>query len=313
MSVGGEYRGDMGGHHDHGTATSAQRGRLTAVLVVTLVVLVIEVVGGLLAGSLLLLADAAHLAADAGGIGLSLFAVVLAGRPATSARTFGLARAEILAALVNAVLLLVLATFVLVEAVRRLSSPGEVRPGLMVLVGVVAILGNGVSLLLLRRGQASSLNVRGAYLEVLSDLLGAVAVLVAAGVIAVTGYERADPLASLVIAVLIVPRTLRLLRRAVDVLLEATPDGVDLDDVRRHILDTPGVVSCHDLHAWTITSGSAVLSAHVVVEDSVWTEGTAPQVLDRLGECLTGHFDVEHSTFQLEHPGHADHEAVLHA
>ncbi len=299
--------------HEHATATSAQRGRLTAVLAVTLVVLAIEVVGGLLAGSLLLLADAAHLAADAGGIALSLFAVVLAGRPATTARTFGLARAEILAALVNAVLLLVLAVFVLVEAARRLASPGEVRPGLMVLVGLVAIVGNGASLLLLRRGQASSLNVRGAYLEVLSDLLGAVAVVVAAVVIAVTGFQRADPLASMVIAVLIVPRTLRLLRRAVDVLLEATPEGVDLDEVRRHVQETPGVVSCHDLHAWTITSGSAVLSAHVVVADSAWTDGTASDVLAGLRECLAGHFDVAHSTFQLERPGHADGETVLHA
>ncbi len=298
--------------HDHGTAAGRQRGRLTVVLAITVTVLVAEVVGGLLAGSLLLLADAAHMAADAGGLALSLFAVVLAGRPATSARTFGLQRAEILAALVNAVLLLVLAVLVVVEGVRRLSSPPEVRPGLMVVFGVVAIIGNAVSLLLLRRGQGESLNVRGAYLEVLSDLLGAAAVVVAAVVIAVTGFDRADVVASLVIALLIVPRTLRLLKKAVDVLLEGTPEGVDLDDVRAHILGTPGVVSCHDLHAWTITSGNPVLSAHVVVEDRVWTDGTAPQVLDALGECLAHHFDVEHSTFQLECPGHSDHEAVLH-
>jgi len=171
-----------------------------------------------------LLADAAHMTADAAGVGLSLLAVYWAGRPKTSRRTFGYER-----------------------------------------------------------------------------------------VIYLTGWQRADPVASLLIAVLIIPRTLRLLKQAVDVLLEATPEGVDLDDVRRHICQTPGVLSCHDLHAWTITSGNAVLSAHVVVGDSVWAAGTAPEVLDRLGECLTGHFDLEHSTFQLERQGHADHEAVLHS
>ncbi len=309
----------MSGGHDHGhshgggTSASAQKGRLTAVLVVTLTIMLSEVVGGLLAHSLVLLADAAHMTADAAGVGLSLLAVYWAGRPKTSRRTFGYERAEILAAVLNAVLLLVLGAFILVEAVRRLVEPGQSSPGIMVVFGVVAVLGNGTSLLLLTRGQGESLNVRGAYLEVLSDLFGAGAVIVAAGVIYFTGWQRADVVASLLIAVLIIPRTLRLLKQAVDVLLEATPEGVDLDDVRRHICQTPGVLSCHDLHAWTITSGNAVLSAHVVVDDSVWSDGTAPEVLDRLGECLTGHFDLEHSTFQLERQGHADHEAVLHS
>ncbi len=309
----------MSGGHDHahshrsGTAASAQQGRLTAVLAVTAAIMVAEIVGGLLAHSLVLLADAAHMAADAAGIGLSLLAVYWAGRPKTSRRTFGYERAEILAAVLNAVLLMVLGVFILVEAVRRLVDPVQAGPGTMVVFGLVAVLGNGTSLLLLTRGQGESLNIRGAYLEVLSDLLGAAAVIVAAGVIALTGWQRADPLASLLIAVLIIPRTLRLLKQAVDVLLEATPEGVDLDDVRRHICQTPGVLSCHDLHAWTITSGNAVLSAHVVVDDSVWTDGAVPEVLDRLGECLTGHFDLEHSTFQLERQGHADHEAVLHS
>lgn len=303
---------DHGHQHGTGTAASAYRGRLTAVLAVTVTIMLAEVVGGLLSHSLVLLADAAHMTADAAGVGLSLLAMYWAARPKTSRRTFGYERAEILAAVLNAVLLLVLAAFILVEAIRRLVHPGQSSPGVMVVFGVVALLGNGTSLLLLTRGQGESLNIRGAYLEVLSDLFGAGAVLVAAGLIVLTGWQRADPLASLLIAVLVIPRTLRLLRQAVDVLLEATPEGVDLDDVRRHICQTPGVVSCHDLHAWTITSGNAVLSAHVVVHDSVWTTGTAPQVLDRLGDCLAGHFDLAHSTFQLELQGHADHEAVLH-
>ena len=303
----------MSHDHDHGTAAGQQRGRLVAVLAITLTVLVAEVVGGLVAHSLVLLADAAHMTADAAGIGLSLAAVFWAARPATSTRTFGYQRAEVLAALVNAVVLLCLGGLVLYEAVHRLLSPQPAAPGLMAVFAVVALLGNGASLLLLRAGQGSSLTVRAAYLEVLADLLGAGAVLVAAAVIALTGYQRADPLASLLIGVLIVPRTVRLLRSAVDVLLEATPAGVDLDDVRRHICQTPGVLSCHDLHAWTITSGNPVLSAHVVVQDAVFRDGSAPQLLDRLGECLTGHFDLEHSTFQLEQATHADHESVLHA
>ena len=303
----------MTGHgHTHGTAAGEQRGRLTVVLLITVSILAVEVIGGLVAHSLVLLADAAHMAADAAGIGLSLFAVVWATRPPTLARTFGLQRLEILAAVVNAVVLMLLGVLVLIEAVRRLVTPAQPAPGTMALFGVLAVLGNLTSLLLLRDAQAHSLNVRGAYLEVLADLLGAMGVLVAAAVIEVTGWQRADPVASLLIGALIVPRTLRMLKAAVDVLLESTPDHVDLQEVRTHILETPGVVGCHDLHAWTITSGSAVLSAHVVVAAERWADGSASAVLDHLGDCLAGHFDVEHSTFQLEPPGHLDHEAVLH-
>jgi cobalt-zinc-cadmium efflux system protein len=283
------------------------------VLGITVTILVAEVVGGLLGHSVVLLADAGHMAADAAGIGLSLLAIVWASRPATARRSFGYQRAEILAAVVNAVLLFGLGAVLLVEGVLRLVHPGRPAPGIMAAFGAVAVIGNGISLGLLRRGGADSLNVRGAYLEVLSDLLGAAAVLVAAAVIALTGFDRADAVASLLISIMIVPRTVRLLRDAVDVLLEATPKGVDLDEVRQHILDTEGVISCHDLHAWTITSGVPVLSAHVVIDDALWTDGTAPQVLDRLADCLHGHFDLEHSTFQLEQATHFDHEAVLHA
>ena len=304
----------MGHDHAHaGTAAASQRGRLTLVFAITVSVLVAEVIGGMLSGSLVLLADAGHMAADAAGVGLSLLAVVWAARPPTSKRSFGYQRAEILAAVVNAVVLFGLGAFLIIEAVRRLSDPGTPEAGIIAVVGAAGAAANTVSLLLLRRGQAESLNIRGAYLEVMSDLLGSVAVLAAAAVIATTGFDRADPIASLTISVLIIPRTLRLLRDAVDVLLEATPKNVDLDDVRRHILETPGVLSCHDLHAWTITSGVPVLSAHVVIEDRLWADGSAAQVLDRLAECLHGHFDVEHSTFQLEQDTHADHEAVLHA
>lgn len=304
----------MGHDHGHGSATAAsgQRRRLTLVLGITVTILAVEIVGGVLAHSLVLIADAGHMATDAAGIGLSLLAVWFANRPASDARTFGYQRAEILAAVVNAVLLFGVGAFILVEAVRRLSHPETATPALMVVFGVVALAGNAASLALLRRGQGESLNVRGAFLEVLSDLLGAAAVLVAAAIIAGTGYQRADALASIFIGVLILPRTVKLLRGAVDVLLEATPKHVDLAEVRGHICETPGVLDVHDLHAWTITSGIPVLSAHVVIADAVLTDGGGGRVLDCLAECLAGHFDVEHCTFQLEPASHRDHEHSTH-
>ena len=213
-----------------------------------------------------------------------------------------------LAALANALLLVAVAVWVLIQAVDRLRSPEQVETGLMLIIAVVGALANAAGLLLLRRGQAESLNVRGAYLEVLADLLGSVAVIVAAVLIMLTGWTRFDAIASLLIFVLIVPRAWSLLREVVDVLLEATPRGVDLDQVREHIRGVPGVVDVHDLHAWTITSGVPVLSAHVVVDEACISEGRSGQVLDRLGECLGGHFDVEHCTFQLEPVGHQEHE-----
>ena len=300
--------------HDHGasTAAGAQRGRLTLVLGITVTVLAAEVIGGVLAHSLVLIADAGHMATDAAGIGLSLLAVWFAGRPTSETRTFGYQRAEILAAVVNAVLLFGVGAFILIEAARRLAHPETSTPSLMVVFGIIALAGNAASLALLRRGQAESLNVRGAFLEVLSDLLGAAAVLVAAAVIAGTGFERADALASILIGALILPRTVKLLRDAVDVLLEATPKHVDLNEVRDHIRETPGVLDVHDLHAWTITSGVPVLSAHVVAVDEVLADGGGARVLDRLAECLAGHFDVEHCTFQLEPASHRDHEHVAH-
>jgi cobalt-zinc-cadmium efflux system protein len=295
--------------HDHGgSAAAAHRSRLGAVFAISVGLLAVEVVGALASGSLALLADAGHLLADAVGIGIALLAMWFAGRPATPERTFGYLRLEILAAVFNAVLLLVVALLVLVESVRRLLAPPEVASGLMLAFGALAVAGNGVSVWLLHRCQAESLNLRGAFLEVTGDLLGSAAVLVAAAVIALTGSEVADPVASALIGLAILPRTWQLLRDAVDVLLEATPKDVDLDEVRRHIAAAPGVADVHDLHAWTITSGVNVVSAHVVLEDGA----ASAAVLDRLGQCLGGHFDIEHSTFQLEQPDHRDHEGATH-
>jgi cobalt-zinc-cadmium efflux system protein len=295
--------------HAHASSTAAEhRGRLAAVFAITVVVIVVEVAGAALSGSLALLADAGHVLTDGAGIGLALLAIRFAARPATPQRTFGYYRLEILAAVANAVLLFGVAGFVLVEAWRRLFAPPEVASGLMLAVATAGLVANAVSMWLLRRGQAESLNLRGAYLEVLGDLLGSLAVLAAAALIAVTGFQAADPIASVLIGVLILPRTWRLLREAVDVLLEAAPKGVDLAEVRRHLVETPGVSDVHDLHAWTITSGLPVLSAHVVLERGA----DAGQVLDGLGDCLAGHFDIEHSTFQLEQPEHRGHEGATH-
>jgi len=301
--------------HSHGgpaTATGRYRRALIAVMGLSALIAVAEIIGALITGSLVLLADAAHMAADTAGVGLSLLAVYFASRPPTARRTFGYARAEILAAMANAVLLFGLAAYIIVDAIRRLMSPPSVESGLVIVFGVVALGANAVSLMLLRRGQAESLNLRGAFLEVASDALGALAVIVTGIVIATTGFTRADPIASLAVGVLILPRTWRLLRETVDVLLEASPQGMDLTEVRAHMTDLPGVRDVHDLHAWTITSGLPVLSAHVVVDPGVMDNGRCAGMLDRLQDCLRGHFDVEHSTFQLEPAGHADHERPMH-
>lgn len=307
----------MGAGHEHGHAAgrAVDRTRLKLVLGVTLVVIVLEVVGAILSGSLALLADAGHMVTDAAAVTLALSASYVAALPATSRRTFGFHRAEILAALVNAVVLLVVCSYLVWSGVRRLVDPVPVEADLMLAFAVVGLAANAVSLGLLARRRDSSLNMRGAYLEVLSDLLGSVAVVAAALVILGTGFVRADPIASLVIAAMILPRSFTLLREAVDVLLEASPRGVDLDEVRAHLAAVPGVVDVHDLHAWTITSGMPVLSVHVTVTDRVVEERGVCELLDELSGCVAGHFDVDHATFQIEPESHRSHEhlgAVRH-
>ena len=303
----------MGNGDGHAvTGTNAHRNRLIVVLVITFAVLIAEVVGGLIAGSLALLADAGHVLTDATGLIMALIAASLATRAATVKRTFGLQRAEVLAALGNALLLVAVAVWVVIMAVERLREPVEIHSGLMLAVAVVGALANLAGLVVLRPAQSKSLNMRGAYLEVFGDFVGSLAVIVAAVLILITGWTPFDAIASLAIVILIIPRAWSLLREVVDVLLEATPRGVDLDEVRDHILRVRGVVDVHDLHAWTITSGVPVLSAHVIVDHACISEGRSGEVLDRLGECLGGHFDVSHCTFQLEPVGHQEHEAAHH-
>ena len=290
--------------HVH-SAAAAHRNRLVGVFALTLSIFVIEVLGGLLSNSLALLADAGHVFTDVFGVGFALTAIWFAGRPATSERSFGYLRLEIFAAVANAILLFGVAVFILFEAWRRLSEPPAVTSGLMLVIALIGLGANAISLFMLRDAQRESLNMRGAYLEVMGDLAGSIAVIVAAVVIAVTGWAEADVVASVVIALLILPRTWSLLREALDVLLEATPKGIDLDHVRAHITEAPGVVGVHDLHAWTITSGMNVVSAHVVLGE----QAKPGDILDHLGTCLADDFDIKHSTFQLETPEHVLWEA----
>jgi cobalt-zinc-cadmium efflux system protein len=294
--------------HVH-SAAGASRDRLAKVFFLTLAIFGVESVGGLGSNSLALLADAGHMLTDVAGIGLALLAIWIGARPASAGRTFGYQRLEILAAIVNALLLFGVGAFILFSAIVRLAEPPAVASGVMVGVALVALAGNGASLWLLREAQTQSLNARGAFLEVLSDFAGAAAVIVAGLAIAVTGFGAADAIASLFIGVLIFPRTWRLLRDAVDVLLEATPKGLDMALVRSHILEAPGVIDCHDLHVWTITSGMNVVSAHVIVAP----DAQPAAVLDHLCECLAGFFDIDHSTFQIETADRRRLEEVGHA
>ncbi|MCI2237432.1 cation diffusion facilitator family transporter [Paenibacillus sp. TRM 82003] len=303
------------GHgHGHGHAEQNRR-RLAGALAITSAVLVAEAVGAWVSGSLALLADAGHVLTDVAGLVIALIAATLATRPASPRRTWGYRRAEVLAATLQAAALLAVGTFVLVEGVQRLVEPPQVSSTAMLVFGAVGLLGNLAALALLLRGEgAGNVNVRAAVLEVVNDALGSVAVLVAAAVIALTGWTRADAVVSVLIGLLIVPRTLKLLRETTGVLLEAAPPGLDLDDVRRHLLELPHVRAVHDLHASQITSGLPVLSAHVVLDDTCFHDGHAPAILDQLQACLAEHFPiaVEHSTFQLEPVGHGGHETATH-
>ncbi|MFY0408378.1 cation diffusion facilitator family transporter [Solicola sp. PLA-1-18] len=306
----------MGHDHDHAPQVQGahQRRRLAIVLGITATIMVVEIVGAVLTGSLALLADAGHMLTDAAGLAMALTVAHLTLRPPTARRTWGLARAETIGAAVQALLLLAVGLYVLVEGIRRLFEPGEVASTGMIVFGVIGLAGNAVGIWLLASSRGSNLNMRAAFLEVLNDTLGSVAVIVAAIVIATTGWTRADAIVSLLIAALIVPRTLMLLRDSGRVLLEATPAGLDLDDVRSHVLALPHVREIHDLHASQIATGLPILSAHVVVDDECFYDGHLQTMLDDLQACVVEHFDVsvEHSTFQFESIAHADHESVVH-
>jgi cobalt-zinc-cadmium efflux system protein len=293
--------------HDHASASARNRTRLILVIALVATVLIVEVVGAWLTGSLALLADAGHMFSDLAGLVIALTATVVAARPATDRHTFGYQRAEVFGALLNGLILLAVAGVVVVGAVGRLTSGehAEVLALPMLLVAVVGLLANVVGIVLLRPAAAGSINMRGAYLEVLGDALASVAVIAAAVVILLTGFAQADAVASLVIAAMIVPRALGLLRDVVRVFSESAPADTDVRAIRDHLEGTAGVVAVHDVHVWAITSGSRVFSAHIVVEPDLLAAGRAGGLLQELSACLSEHFDVEHSTFQLEPADHA--------
>ena len=303
--------------HDHAPAPGGIRDaghrRLLAVsLGLTATIMVVQIVGAILSGSLALLADAAHMFTDSSALVIALIATAVAARPADDRRTFGYQRAEVFAALINAIILIVLTVSVAIGGVNRLLNPGEVEVAgpVMLTVAVVGMLANGTSMWLLSRAQEKSINVRGAYLEVMGDLIGSVMVIIAAIVIVTTGWMPADAIASLVIAAMIVPRAISLLREVFSVLAESAPKGMSVDDIRTHLKGYEGVVDVHDLHVWQLTRGAPVFTAHVSVASSVYAQGRSADLLTRLQSCLADHFDVEHSTFQLEPAGHDDCEAT---
>lgn len=301
--------------HDHGGRGVTGRRRLAIALGITAAFLVVEVFGAVLTGSLTLLADAGHMVSDVIALVIALFANAVASRPASERSTFGYRRAEVFGALINSLLLIGVAVFVGAEAILRLSSADEpqVLGGPMLVVAIVGLAANIAAAAALRGGRGESMNIRGAYLEVLGDMLGSVAAIVAGIVIVTTGFSRADSIASLAVAVFIVPRAIALLRDVFSVLNQSVPTGTSIAEIRSHILGTEGVVDTHDVHVWQITAGAPVFTAHVVVEVGVLEAGGADALLDRLSSCLSAHFDVAHSTFQLEPATHADHEAAGHA
>jgi cobalt-zinc-cadmium efflux system protein len=284
--------------HDHSHRAQSRRA-LGIVLGLTAAYTVCEIVGGWLTGSLALLADAGHMLGDTAALALALVAAWLAGRPATPERSFGYRRAEILAALVNGVALAVIAIWVFIEAVRRLDNPKEILGGWMLVVALVGLVVNAVAAAILARADRGNLNVQAALRHVFADLAGSVGVAVAALVVLATGWDRADPVASMAIGVLILASSWSIVRDAVSILLEATPAGIDADEVGRRMASMEGVVEVHDLHIWTITSGFPTLSAHVLVRRG----DDCHQRRRELEQLLSREFDLEHTTLQVEHAG----------
>jgi cobalt-zinc-cadmium efflux system protein len=298
--------------HGHGLGVDCDRRYLTVALALIVGFMAVEVVVAVFAHSLALLADAGHMLTDVGAIGGSIWALRLALRPACNTWSFGLKRAEILAAAVNGVTLLVVGLLVLFEAVQRLIHPAPVAGVPLVVVACLGVAVNLVAAWVMAKANRNSLNIEGAFQHIVTDLYGFIGTAAAGVVVITTGWRRADPIASLLVVALVLRAAWGLLQASGHVLLEGTPKAVDLDDVRKHIHELPEVLAVHDLHAWTLTSDLPALSCHVVVTDLCLNNGSAAGVLDRLQHCLANCFDVEHSTFQLEAATHADHESGLH-
>jgi cobalt-zinc-cadmium efflux system protein len=312
MSGDNTHTGHTHAGHTHAGHAHADARYVLIALALIVVFMIGEVIAAVLGRSVALLADAGHMLTDAGALGVSFWAARLAERPAQGAMTFGLKRAEILSAAANGLTLAVVAAAVAVGAVTRLVHPVAVNGLTVTVVASVGVVVNVAATTILGRADRRSLNIAGALAHLVTDVWAFLGTLAAGIVILVTGYRRADPIASLAVVVLMVRSSWFLLKASGRVLLEAAPEHVDLEQLRTHLCDLPEVSSVHDLHAWVVTSDLPAVSAHVVVRDECFANGTAPQVLDRLQACLAGHFDVAHSTFQLEPAGHVDHEEFQH-
>jgi cobalt-zinc-cadmium efflux system protein len=299
-------------HHHHEIGIDHDARYLIAALVLIVGFMIGEVITAFVASSLALLADAGHMLTDAGALGASLWAARLALRPPTRGMTFGFKRAEILSAAFNGITLAVTGAVILVIAIDRLIHPVHVRGLLVTVVAAVGVVVNLAATAILARANRERLNIAGAFAHLITDLWAFVGTVVAGIVITVTGFDRADPIASLVVVALMARASWRLLHAAGRILLEAAPEDMDLDEVRSHLLEVPEVTAVHDLHLWVVTSDLPAISAHVVIADGCFDNGRAPQVLDQLQACLAGHFDVEHSTFQLEPASHVEHEVHQH-
>ncbi|WP_172284674.1 cation diffusion facilitator family transporter [Chryseobacterium sp. LAM-KRS1] len=278
------------------SAASKHKKNLLIVLSFSGTYLIAEVIGGILTNSLALLADAAHMLTDVVGLLLAFIAIKIGERKADSKKTFGYYRTEILAAVINAVVLLGISVYVLFEAYQRFKSPPEVQSKSMLIVAGIGLVVNIAGMLILRKDSEASLNMKGAYFEVLSDMLTSVGVMIAGVIMLTTNWYYADPLISAAIGLLIFPRTWRLLKEAVNVLLESTPKDVDIDVLRKSLEQVPGVKSVHDLHVWSLTSGVNAMSSHIVKDDTI----TQNQLLEKLTEETTSRFTISHTTFQIE-------------
>lgn len=303
--------GDPHAGHSHGTGDTS-RTRLLIAFCITFSVLIAEIIGAIITGSLALMVDAIHMLTDVIGLSLALGAARLMQRPPSDRHTWGLRRAEILGALAQAALLLAVGIYALVEGIKRLFEPPGISSGLLLVFGVIGLVANIVSLAVLMGGSKKrNLNMKAAVLEVVNDALGSVAVIASALLIMAFGWYRADSIAAILIAVLIIPRTLVIIKQAASVLLEATPPGLDLAEVRQHILDLDHVVAVHDLHASQVSTDLPTLSAHVVVDDDLPAD-TYAGLLKNLQTCVAEHFPVsiEHSTFQIEPVSHSSEDAA---
>lgn len=298
----------MGSGHSHGTTADDTgqpgdfRTKLWIAFSITATIVVAQAVGSVITGSLALLTDTAHAIADASGLLVALIAATLMLKPANPQRTWGFRRIEVIAALGQSVLLLAVGIYAAIEGVRRLFAPPQVPATELLVFGIIGLVANVIAITILASSRGANFNMRAAFLEVLNDALGSLGVIVAAIVIATTGFQQADAIAGLFIAALIVPRAFTLMRETTGVLMEFTPPGLDLEEVRRHILALDHVRDVHDMHASTVATGLPTLTAHVVVDDGCFTDGHAAQMLQQVKECVAGHFDVSihHSTFQIE-------------